>query len=68
MLVVVSNACCCFFNIRLAMISKKHSELMKKQTRDGYRRFASLSSRTAPPPSWQEVKSSRRRCTAPPSR
>jgi hypothetical protein len=48
-----------FFNIRPAMVSK-HSKLAKRQTRDRYERFASLSSRTAPPPSCQEVGSSSR--------
>jgi hypothetical protein len=56
-----------FFNIRSAMISKKHSELANKQARDCYGRFASPSSRTALPPShMQEVGSSSRHCTAPP--
>jgi hypothetical protein len=27
-----SDACYCFFNIRPSMVSKKHSELAKKQT------------------------------------
>jgi hypothetical protein len=46
------------------MVSK-HPELVKKQTRDRYERFASPSSRAVPPPSHQEVESSSR-CTAPP--
>jgi hypothetical protein len=47
-----------FFNIRLAMVSKKYSELTKKQARDCYKRFTSPSSyRTAPSPSCQEVSS-----------
>jgi hypothetical protein len=54
-----------FFNIRPAMVSKKHSELTKKQDRDRYRRFASPSSRTTPL-SRQEVGSSSHRCTTPP--
>jgi hypothetical protein len=54
-----------FFNIRPAMISK-HSELTKRHVRDCYRRFASPSSRTAPPPSHQEVGSSSHYRTAPP--
>jgi hypothetical protein len=49
-----------FFNIRLAMVIKKHSELVKKQARDRYGRFAS-------PSSMQEVESSSRCRTAPPS-
>jgi hypothetical protein len=49
------------------MVSKKHSELTKKQTQDHYGRFASRSSRTVPPPShMQEVGSSTCRHTAPP--
>jgi hypothetical protein len=40
-----------FFNIRPVMVSKKHLGLTKKQARDCYGRFASPSSRTAPPPS-----------------
>jgi hypothetical protein len=49
------------------MVSK-HSELVKRHARDRYRRFASPSSRTAPPPLCQEVgSSSRRRTTLPPS-
>jgi hypothetical protein len=47
------------------MVSK-HSELTKRQARDHYRRFASLSSCTAPPPSHREVGSSSRHRTAPP--
>jgi hypothetical protein len=52
------------------MVSKKHSELTKKQARDRYGRFASPSSHIAPPPSrMQEVGSSnRRRIASPPSR
>jgi hypothetical protein len=62
------DACCCCFNIRPAMVNKKHSELVKKQTRDRYGKFASPSSRTAPPPSRQEVgSSSHHRTTLPPS-
>jgi hypothetical protein len=50
------------------MVSK-HSELVKRQAQDLYERFTSPSSRTAPPPSRQEVRSSnRRRTTHPPSR
>jgi hypothetical protein len=49
------------------MVSK-HSELVKRQTRDRYGRFASLSSRTAPPSLRQEVRSSSYHSTAlPPS-
>jgi hypothetical protein len=48
------------------MVSKKHSELTKKQVWDHYERFASPSSRTASPPSHQEVGSSSHRRTAPP--
>jgi hypothetical protein len=49
------------------MVSK-HLELVKRQTRDHYGRFASLSSRTTPPPLCQEVGSSSCRHTAhPPS-
>jgi hypothetical protein len=62
---IASNACCYFFNIRSAMVSK-HSELVKRQARDHYGRFTSPSSRTAPPPSHQEVGSSSRCDTAPP--
>jgi hypothetical protein len=62
----VSDVCCCFFNIRPAMVSKKYLELVKKQAWDRYGRFASPSSYTAPPPSRQEVGSSSRHCTAPP--
>jgi hypothetical protein len=49
------------------MVSK-HSELVKRQIRDRYGRFASPSSRqyTAPPPSCQEVGSSSCLRTAPP--
>jgi hypothetical protein len=57
-----------FFNIRSGIVSKKHSELEKKQARYHYGRFASPSSRTAPPPSHPEVGSSSRCRTAPPSR
>jgi hypothetical protein len=44
----------------------KHSKLVKRQTRDWYGRFSSPSSRTAPPPSRQEVGSLSRHRTAPP--
>jgi hypothetical protein len=44
-----SDTCCCFFNIRPAMV-RKYSELVKRQARDRYRRFAFPSSRTAPLP------------------
>jgi hypothetical protein len=54
-----------FFNIRSAMVSK-HSELTKRQAQNRYRRFASPSSRTAPPTSCQEVGNSSRRRSAPP--
>jgi hypothetical protein len=55
-----------FCDIRSDMVSK-HSELMKRHTRDRYGRFASPSSCIAPPPSrMQEVRSSNRRCIAPP--
>jgi hypothetical protein len=47
MLEFASDACCYFFNIRLVMASK-HSELVKRQTRNYYRRFASPPSHTAP--------------------
>jgi hypothetical protein len=47
------------------MVSK-HSELTKRQARDCYGKFASLSIRTAPPPSRQEVESSSRCHTVPP--
>jgi hypothetical protein len=47
------------------MVSK-HSKLAKRQARDGYGRFASPSSRIAPPPSCHKVGSSSRRCTTPP--
>jgi hypothetical protein len=47
------------------MISK-YSKPAKRQARDRYRRFASLSSRTAPPPSRQEVGSYSYRRIAPP--
>jgi hypothetical protein len=48
------------------MVSK-HSELTKRQARDCYGRFASPSSRTAPPPSrCQEVENSSRCRTPPP--
>jgi hypothetical protein len=48
------------------MVSK-HSELVKRQARDYYGRFASPSSRTAPPLlRRQEVGSSSRHHTAPP--
>jgi hypothetical protein len=44
-----------FFNIR-AFIVSKHSELVKRQARDRYGRFASPSGHTAHPPSHhQEV-------------
>jgi hypothetical protein len=50
------------------MVSK-HLELVKRQTRDRYGRFTSPSSRTAPPPSRQEVGSLSHHRTAPaPSR
>jgi hypothetical protein len=63
----MSDACCYFFNIRLAMVSK-HSELAKRQARDRYRIFASPLSRTTPPPlCCREVGSSSRRHTALPS-
>jgi hypothetical protein len=58
----------CFFNIRSDMVTKKHSELMKKQARDCYGRFVSLSSLTTPHPSCQEVGSSSHRTAHPPSR
>jgi hypothetical protein len=61
----LSCACCCFFNIRSAMVSK-HSELMKRQARYRYGRFVSSSSGTAPPLSRHEVGSSNCRHTAPP--
>jgi hypothetical protein len=61
-----SDVCCYFFNIRLVMISKKYSEIMKKQARDRYGRFASPLSRTAPPPLRHEVGISRCHHTAPP--
>jgi hypothetical protein len=51
--------------IRVAMVSK-HLELMKRQAWDCYRRFASPSSTTAPPPSHQEVGSSIHHHTTPP--
>jgi hypothetical protein len=61
-----SDACCNFFHIRPAMVSK-HLELVKRQARDRYGRFTSPSSRTAPPPSHrQEVGSSSHHRTAPP--
>jgi hypothetical protein len=47
------------------MVSK-HSECTKRQARDCYGRFVSLSSATAPPPLRQEVESSSRHRTAPP--
>jgi hypothetical protein len=52
------------------MVSKKHSELTKKQARDHYGRFTSPLCRTAPPPSHkQEVgRSSRCHTANPPSR
>jgi hypothetical protein len=46
------------------MVSK-HSELMKRQTRDRYERSASPSSHTAHPPLFHKVGNSSR-CTAPP--
>jgi hypothetical protein len=49
------------------MASKKHLELTKKQAQDRYRRFTSLSNRTAPPPSCQKVGSFSRRRITPPS-
>jgi hypothetical protein len=48
------------------MVSK-HSKLVKRQTRDRYGRFSSPSSRTAPPPSRQEVGSLSHHRTAPPT-
>jgi hypothetical protein len=55
-----------FSTIRLAMVSK-HLELVKRQARYRYRRFASPVGRTTPPPSrCQEVGSSSRRRTPPP--
>jgi hypothetical protein len=64
----LSCACCCFFNIRSTMVSK-HSELVKRQARDRYGRFASPSSHTTPPSSrMQKVGSSSRRRTTPPLR
>jgi hypothetical protein len=57
----------CFFSIRSTIVSK-HSLHVKRQARDRYGRFSSPSSRTAPPPSRQEVGSSSRHHTAPPSR
>jgi hypothetical protein len=57
----MSDACCCCFNIRPTMVSK-HSELEKRQAQDHYGRFAFSSSCTAPPPSHhQEVGSSSHR-------
>jgi hypothetical protein len=53
-----SDACCCFFNIRPVVVSKKILELMKKKARDRYGRFASPSSRITPPPLCQEEASS----------
>jgi hypothetical protein len=53
---IASNACYCFFNIRSTMISK-HSELVKRQARDRYGRFAFPSTHTAPPPSLFRFKS-----------
>jgi hypothetical protein len=47
---IASDACCYFFNIRSAMVSK-HSEIVKRQAQDRYRSIASPSSCTAPPPS-----------------
>jgi hypothetical protein len=47
------------------MVSK-HSELVKRQVQDRYGRFASPSSRIAPPPSHHEVGSFSHRRTAPP--
>jgi hypothetical protein len=64
----INDACCAIFcDIRSAMVSK-HSELTKRQAQDRYGRFASLSSRTAPPPSRHEVGSSSCHRTTPPSR
>jgi hypothetical protein len=63
----LSCAYCCFFNFRSTMVNK-HSELAKRHTWDRYGRFASPSSRTAPPPSHHEVRNSSHHCTAlPPS-
>jgi hypothetical protein len=42
-------ACCCFLNIRSAMVNK-HLELTKRQVRDHYGTFASPSSNTVAPP------------------
>jgi hypothetical protein len=47
------------------MVSK-HLEFVKRQARDRYKRFASPSSATTPPPSRQEVGSFSCRHTAPP--
>jgi hypothetical protein len=58
-----SNACCCFFNIRSAMVSKQ-LELVKRLAQDRYERFASSLSRTVSPPSRHEVGSSNRCRTA----
>jgi hypothetical protein len=61
-----SDACCCFFNIRPAMVSKKHLDLTKKQAPDRYEMFAPPLFHTALPSSCQEVASSSHRHTAPP--
>jgi hypothetical protein len=54
-----------FCDTRSTMVSK-HLELVKKQARDRYGRFASPSSHTAPPPLRHEVGSSSHHRTAPP--
>jgi hypothetical protein len=57
----------CFHLMHVVVFSiLGYLELVKKKARDYYERFASPSSRTAPPPSRQEVGSSSRRHTAPP--
>jgi hypothetical protein len=55
-----------FFNNRPAMVSKKYSDLMKKQARDRYGSFASPSSPTTLPPSHHEVGTSSYHHTSPP--
>jgi hypothetical protein len=50
----------------MSVMVSKHSELMKRQTRDRYGRFASPSSCTAPPPSRRQEVGGYSRCTAPP--
>jgi hypothetical protein len=63
----VNDACCAILcDIRSAMVSK-HSELTKRLARDHYGRFASPSSRTAPPPSCHVLGSSILHRTAPPT-